>query len=102
MEAKKRILIILLTMAFIFGMLFSVMYIAIESHHDCIGEDCPICQYIIVCENTLKKLSTALAVISISITFVFSSKISIIKNLKLILIQTLVSLIVNIFKFLKN
>lgn len=92
MEAKKRILIILLTMAFIFGMLFSVMYITVESHHDCIGEDCPICQYIIVCENILKKLSTALAVISISITFVFASKISIIKNLKLILIQTLVSL----------
>ena len=79
-------------MAFIFGMLFSVMYIAIESHHDCIGEDCPICQYIIVCENILKKLSTTLAVISISITFFFASKISIIKNLKLILIQTLVSL----------
>ena len=92
MKLRKRILIALLTTAFIFGTLFSVLYIAIESHHDCIGEDCPICQCIIVCENILKKLSTALFVMSISVAFVFASKISIIKNLKLIPIQTLVSL----------
>mgnify|MGYP007002441203 FL=1 len=92
MKLKKRILIALLTMTFIFGTLFSVLYIAIESHHDCIGEDCPICQCIIVCENILKKLSTALFVMSVSAAFVFASKISIIKNLKLIPIQTLVSL----------
>ena len=92
MKLKKRILIALLTTAFIFGTLFSVLYIAIESHHDCIGEDCPICQCIIVCENILKKLSTDLFVMSVSVAFVFASKISIIKNLKLIPIQTLVSL----------
>ena len=92
MKLRKRILIALLTTAFIFGTLFSVLYIAIESHHDCIGEDCPICQCIIVCENILKKLSTTLFVMSVSVAFVFASKISIIKNLKLIPIQTLVSL----------
>ena len=92
MKLKKRILIALLTMTFIFGTLFSVLYIAIESHHDCIGEDCLICQCIIVCENILKKLSTALFVMSVYVAFAFASKISIIKNLKLIPIQTLVSL----------
>ena len=92
MKLRKRILIALLTTVFIFGTLFSVLYIAIESHHDCIGEDCPVCQCIIVCENILKKLSTALFVMSVSAAFVFASKISIIKNLKLIPIQTLVSL----------
>lgn len=92
MESKKLILIIFLTMAFIFGMLFSTLYIAIESHHDCIDEDCPVCQYISVCENILKKLSTALGFIFILIAVKFASKISIIKHFKLVPIQTLVSM----------
>ncbi|TKZ35858.1 hypothetical protein [Brachyspira catarrhinii] len=92
MELKKRILIIFLTTAFIFGTLFSILYITIESHHDCIGEDCPICQCIIVCENILKKLSTAFGIVSIYIAFKFASKISIINYFKLVPIQTLVSL----------
>lgn len=92
MQSKKRMFIIFITTAFIFGMLFSTLYISIESHHDCIDEDCPVCQCISVCENILKKLSTALGVIFISIVFKFVYKISIIKHFKLVPIQTLVSL----------
>lgn len=51
MQSKKRMFIIFLTTAFIFGMLFSTLYISIESHHDCLDEDCPVCQCISVCEN---------------------------------------------------
>ena len=34
-------------------MIFSVMYMTEEMHHDCTGEDCPICECIHMCEGIL-------------------------------------------------
>ena len=36
--------------------LFSSLYIAAETDHDCCGEDCPICACILQCENTLRSI----------------------------------------------
>lgn len=50
------------TAAGIFGLLMLVvlmlssLYIAAESHHDCCGDDCPICETLLQCENTLRQL----------------------------------------------
>ena len=33
--------------------LFSVFFIAHEAHHDCTGEDCPVCAAIRLCERIL-------------------------------------------------
>jgi hypothetical protein len=36
--------------------LVSASYVAVESGHDCTGEDCPICACINQCENTLRQV----------------------------------------------
>lgn len=46
-------IVAIITIAF---MLFSVFFIAVELHHDCSGEDCPICSVIHQCENTFKQV----------------------------------------------
>ena len=50
------------------AVLFSAVFIAVESGHDCDGEDCPICTCIHQCENTLHNLGNGL----ISSSFVIS------------------------------
>ena len=36
-----------------------VAYIAQESHHDCVGDNCAICHQLQVCENLLKSIGLA-------------------------------------------
>ncbi len=38
----------------VFSMLFSTVYIAVESGHDCSGEDCPICFSLVQCEEIFR------------------------------------------------
>ncbi len=59
MTKKNRILASILAVAFVIVMLFSVCFIVAESNHICIGEDCPICYQISICENTLKTIGLA-------------------------------------------
>ena len=51
MEAKKRIIAILLAATVLFVMLYSALFIAAEADHDCVGENCPICYQINVCQR---------------------------------------------------
>ncbi len=64
MEKRNRKFALLLALAVCFITLFSSFYIAAEADHDCIGESCPLCYQISVCENTLKSLGYGAAVIS--------------------------------------
>ena len=45
MTKRNRFLTTLLTIAVAFVMLTSVAYIAKESHHDCVGDNCATCQH---------------------------------------------------------
>ena len=63
MSKIRRVLTVLLAAAVLFVMLFSAFYIAIEADHDCVGEDCPICYQISVCEYTLKSVGQAVLVL---------------------------------------
>ena len=63
MSKKNRVLAVLLIAAVLFVMLSSACYIAIETNHDCVGEDCPICYQISVCEHTLKSVGQAVLVV---------------------------------------
>jgi hypothetical protein len=47
----------------LFGMLFSSFFISTEFHHDCTGEDCPICQMIALCENFVDQLGAGLIIL---------------------------------------
>ena len=49
----------------LFTVLFSYFYIASEVNHDCIGENCPICESIQICENTVKKIGSGLITIAV-------------------------------------
>lgn len=43
----------ILSFVMLFVMLFSITFIAVESDHDCSGEDCAICACIDECEKTI-------------------------------------------------
>lgn len=70
MTKQKRIFTLLLAVAVLFVMLFSAFYIAVEAHHDCTGEDCPVCTLICLCRNTLKNLSLAICAAAFFAVFV--------------------------------
>lgn len=78
MTKKKRIISLVVAVAVFFVMLYSALYIAAEANHDCVGENCPICYQISVCENTLKNLSLAVcaAVFSAAFTYTLCRSIS--------------------------
>lgn len=56
---KKRILTAVVAVLVLVVMLSSSLFIIEHADHDCTGEDCPICQQIYLCTQTLKTLSLA-------------------------------------------
>ena len=67
MTKRKRIIIMALTLLVAFVIFYSVFFIAAESHHNCIGKNCPICLQIQTFENILKTIFPAATVTSISL-----------------------------------
>ena len=59
MTKKKRAFAALLALALLFVLLSSACYIALESGHDCIGDDCPVCCRIGFCKLVLKTVGRA-------------------------------------------
>ena len=76
---RRRILAGFMGMLFLCAMLFSAFYIAAESHHDCEGEDCPICACIDQCEGVLYRVSDdapAAAAVLLPVLFLFLCELS--------------------------
>ncbi len=61
---SKRIIALLAAFAVVFVMLFSASFIAENIHHDCAGDDCPICTVMIQCSNHLRSIGTVLTVVA--------------------------------------
>lgn len=40
--------------------LFSPFFIAAHADHDCTGEDCPICEFMHQCENTVRGIGSGI------------------------------------------
>ncbi|MCC8016678.1 MAG: hypothetical protein LIO43_04835 [Clostridiales bacterium] len=78
MEKKNRIVAAFLAVIVFVVMLYSALYIAAEADHDCVGDNCPICAQINVCQNTLKNLSLAVcaAVFAAAFTYTLCRSIS--------------------------
>ena len=78
MEKKKRIAAMLLAGTLLFVMFCSALFIAAESDHDCVGENCPICCQINACQNILKSLSSAVcaAVFAAALTYILLRSVS--------------------------
>lgn len=55
------------------GVLFSDFYIASEYNHDCVGDECPICQYVAECEAFVEQVTAGVAfVVVTALVFVVS------------------------------
>ena len=52
---SMRITAGLITVLMLAILLCSSLFIAIEAHHDCAGEDCSVCAMIETCENVLNR-----------------------------------------------
>ena len=72
MEKKKKIVAIFLAVTVVFVMFYSALFIAAEADHDCVGENCPICYQISVCENTLKNFSLAVCAVAFAAAFTYT------------------------------
>ena len=59
MTNKRRALSLFMLLLIAFVLVASFYFILHETHHDCAGEDCPVCAMIAVCRNTLKTVFTA-------------------------------------------
>ncbi len=57
-KKAQRILAGFTCAAFVIVAFFSLIVIAKEAHHDCTGEDCPVCACIHQAEQTLKQIGT--------------------------------------------
>ncbi len=51
---------LILSMLLSVVLLFSAFYIVAEAHHECSGEDCPICVCIHQCERTLQQIGNGI------------------------------------------
>ncbi len=92
MTKKKRIISLVVAVAVFFVMLYSALYIAAEANHDCVGENCPICYQISVCQNALKNLSLAVSAVAFAAAFTYTLCRSISSCAAVIPSYTLVSL----------
>ena len=88
----RRITAILFTVLFLFIALFSRVYIVSEVNHDCVGEECPICQALTVAEEVEEGISAAGGVIIAAVAFLFAALILLYTPAKNILSTTLISL----------
>ena len=57
-KKAQRILAGFTCAAFVIVAFFSLLFIAKEAHHDCTGEDCPVCACIHQAEQTLKQIGS--------------------------------------------
>ncbi len=62
MRNRRRICALILFIALSLIISVSFAYIAFEAHHDCCGEDCPICRTIAVNIQVIRILGLALLI----------------------------------------
>ena len=60
MKKSNRLTSAALLLLVLFILFASFYFVLHESHHDCTGEDCPVCRLIFICRNTLKSFALAL------------------------------------------
>ncbi|MCR5468116.1 MAG: hypothetical protein K6F37_04070 [Lachnospiraceae bacterium] len=53
-DKKTRIISGIMVFVMLIFLLFASFFVAIEAHHDCVGEDCPICTCIEQCESIMQ------------------------------------------------
>ncbi|MBR6159141.1 MAG: hypothetical protein IKQ40_02475 [Lachnospiraceae bacterium] len=59
----KRITAFILAAMMIFIVMFSLIFITAHVHHECTGEDCPVCACIEMCESMLRQAGDGMTVL---------------------------------------
>lgn len=60
MLRNRRLLTMILVVLFAAALIFSAVFLAAEANHDCHGENCQICQQIVICARILGLFALAL------------------------------------------
>lgn len=66
MANKRRFCTAVLAVLILLAVTASLVILAHESNHDCIGEDCMVCAVVAVCRNTLKSIFETLAALAVT------------------------------------
>jgi hypothetical protein len=70
---KKRIAALIFAAAVLCLLVCSPFVIALESHHDCRGEHCPVCALIAAQTDMWMRLSHAAAAAAVSVPFILAA-----------------------------
>ena len=68
---KRRIVAAVMCFALLLVMVSSAAYIVIEANHNCVGDGCPICHEIQICQQILNTVGTALVSVAASLCATF-------------------------------
>ncbi|WP_044915127.1 MULTISPECIES: hypothetical protein [unclassified Butyrivibrio] len=60
-------LVAILGMTMVFVVLFSAIFVATESLHDCTGDECPVCAILHQCENNLNQLGDGIIALAVAL-----------------------------------
>ncbi|ETP73650.1 hypothetical protein UYO_0287 [Lachnospiraceae bacterium JC7] len=91
MTGSKRIAAGIMGLMMLFVVLFSASFVALESVHDCTGEECPICACINQCENTLRQVGGGMDLQPDPVLPVFLTLIAVFPVVDSLTAETLVS-----------
>ncbi|MGN1419434.1 MAG: hypothetical protein ACI4W6_08910 [Acutalibacteraceae bacterium] len=92
MKKQKRLVAVILAVSVLFAMLFSVCFIATESAHNCVGENCPICCHINDCKEAVKTLASAAVAVLLAAVITYTAVLVSAEHLTLFGFPTLISL----------
>lgn len=70
-SSMMETLVAVLGMAMLVVVLFSAVFVASESQHDCQGDECPICAVLQQCENNLNQLGSGIVPLAVAVMVVF-------------------------------
>jgi len=69
MKIKRRTAAVILLALYFFITFLSVSFIMTEAHHDCTGENCPICREIHIVQAALNNFSIVCGLTAETVTF---------------------------------
>ena len=72
MKQRNQVSAAVLAALFSVVVLFSSVFIIEHADHDCVGENCPICEQLYSCAQNLKNLSVSLLVAASTVALAFS------------------------------
>lgn len=67
MKKTNRVLAVIFAVLITLVVIFSVSFISDNAHHDCLGENCPICEQMQIAENIINKISTVMLVVVVGL-----------------------------------